>query len=101
LALKFAGEILPLTGLRVSVSRYVLKPKTKNSPGLFWAWLGAIPPPSVNLHEVWLSRTEKVPYPQVHAFRFSWVIANRPRSKTKIQRPRTRGRGQRSTFVAR
>src|SRR5215208_4870212 len=81
-ARKFSGEISPLTGVTVRVSRYALKPKTKNSPGLFSAPLGAMPPPSVKFHDISSRSTAKVPYPQVHASGFCWVIAKRPRSNT-------------------
>src|SRR5262245_50808765 len=56
-----------------------------NSPGWLWAPLGAIPPPSVKVHDIRLPSTLTLPYPHVHEVLFSWVSANRPRSKTKIQ----------------
>jgi hypothetical protein len=61
-ARKFVGEMKPCTGLKVSVSWNRLSPKTKDSPGLLNAWLGALgPPPSVKSQFVRVPVTVNVP----------------------------------------
>src|SRR4051812_138813 len=62
------------------------------SPGLLFAPLGAIPPPSVKAHRVRLPRTVYFPYPQVHEGLFSCVIPNRPWSNTNTQWPQFSGK---------
>src|SRR5215211_6592322 len=47
---KFSGEMAPSTGPRVSVSRYRDQLKSYTSPGLVFAPLGAMPPPSTKRH---------------------------------------------------
>ena len=55
------GDTAPLTGYSVSMPRYRLHRKVKNSPGLLAAPSGAMPPPSVNSHSNLSPVTVKLP----------------------------------------